>query len=138
MTWSPPTWDVAATAALGLLLAVGVPFIADTPGRVLLAGAAVLLLGSVLRDLVARPRLAADADGVVVRRLTGTTRRPWGAVRVRVREVRRLGLRGGTLELDGSTGPDDDGPLVVLGRRDLGTAPASVARALRALDPTGG
>ena len=32
-------------------------------------------------------------------------------------------------------GPDDDGVLVVLGRRDLGADPDEVARALRALAP---
>jgi Bacterial PH domain len=47
-------------------------------------------------------------------------------------------MRSRTLELDTATGPDDDGHLVVLGRRDLGTDPDAVARALRALDPTGG
>jgi hypothetical protein len=55
---------------------------------------------------------------------------------VRVRESRRLGVRSRTLELDTAAGPDDDGVLLVLGRRDLGTDPDEVARALRALDPT--
>jgi hypothetical protein len=54
---------------------------------------------------------------------------------VQVRETRRLGVRGRTLELDTAAGPDDSGTLVVLGRRDLGADPAEVARALRALDP---
>jgi hypothetical protein len=44
-------------------------------------------------------------------------------------------MRSRTLELDTAAGPDDDGVLVVLGRRDLGTDPDDVARALRALDP---
>jgi hypothetical protein len=35
-----------------------------------------------------------------------------------------------------AAGPDDDGVLVVLGRRDLGADPQDVARALRELDPT--
>jgi hypothetical protein len=55
---------------------------------------------------------------------------------VRVRETRRLGVRGRTLELDTASGPDDDGVLIVLGRRDLGADPDEVARTLRALDPT--
>jgi hypothetical protein len=54
-----------------------------------------------------------------------------------VRETRRFGVRSRTLELDTAAGPDDDGVLVVLGRRDLGADPEEVARALRALDPTG-
>ena len=55
---------------------------------------------------------------------------------MQVRETRRLGVRGRTLELDTGGGPDDPGVLVVLGRRDLGADPEEVARALRALDPT--
>jgi hypothetical protein len=43
----------------------------------------------------------------------------------------------GAGELDTAAGPDDDGVLVVLGRRDLGADPEQVARELRALDPTG-
>jgi hypothetical protein len=55
---------------------------------------------------------------------------------VKVRETRRLGLRGRTLELDTAAGPDDGGVLVVLGRRDLGADPERVARELQELDPT--
>ena len=137
MTWSPPAWDTAATASLGVLLAVALPFVADTPGRILAVAGAILLLGQAARDLVLRPRLSAGPDGVVVRTLTGPTRLPWTVLRVRVRETRRFGLRGRTLELDSSTGPDDDGSLVVLGRRDLGADPERVARALWRMDPTG-
>jgi hypothetical protein len=54
---------------------------------------------------------------------------------VRVRESRRLGVRSRTLELDTAAGPDDDGVLVVLARRDLGADPQEVARALQGLDP---
>jgi hypothetical protein len=42
-------------------------------------------------------------------------------------------VRGRTLELDTATGPDDDGVLVLLGRRDLGADPEEVARVLRSL-----
>jgi hypothetical protein len=55
---------------------------------------------------------------------------------VRVRTTRRLGISSRTLELDTAAGPDDDGVLVVLGRRDLGADPETVARSLRGLDPT--
>jgi hypothetical protein len=136
MTWSPPTWVTAASAAVGVLLAVSVPFIADTPGRILVAGGAVLLLGLSVRDRVLRPRLSAGPDGVVVRTLSGPTRLPWAGLRIRVRESRRFGLRGRTLELDTAAGPDDDGTLVVLGRRELGADPETVARDLWRLDPT--
>jgi hypothetical protein len=96
-----------------------------------------VLLAQAARDLLQRPRLSAGPDGVRVRRLRGGVHLPWHRVHVDVRETRRLALRTVTLELDTATGPDDDGVLVVLGRRDLGADPAAVARRLRELDPTG-
>ncbi len=120
---------------LGVGLALAVVFL-DAAGRVLVGSGAVLLLVLAARDLVARPRLAAGPDGVDVRNLVGGAHLPWSRLRVRVRETRRLGVRGRTLELDTASGPDDDGVLVVLGRRDLGTDPDEVARVLRQLDPT--
>ncbi len=135
MQWSPRIPETAALAAIGLGLALAV-LLVDAPGRVLVGAAALLVLAVAVRDLVARPRLAAGPDGVEVR--TWTTRRhlPWPGLRVRVREVRRFGMRGRTLELDSAAGPDDDGVLVVLGRRDLGADPQEVALAIHTLDPT--
>jgi hypothetical protein len=124
-----------AVVGAGLALSV---LVVDAVGRVLVGGAALLLLALAVRDLVARPRLTAGPDGVTVTTLTGRRHLPWSGLRVEVREVRRFGLRGRTLELDTASGPDDEGVLVVLGRRDLGADPAEVARALRALDPTAG
>jgi hypothetical protein len=46
-------------------------------------------------------------------------------------------VTGRALELDTAMGADDPGVLVLLGRRELGADPDEVARALRALDPTG-
>jgi hypothetical protein len=135
--WSPRGAETGALAVVGLGLALAVVLV-DAAGKVLIGTAAVLVLVLVVRDLVARPRLSAGPGGVDVR--TWTTRRhlPWPLLRVRVRETRRLGIRGRTLELDTAAGPDDDGLLIVLGRRDLGADPEEVARELRALDPTGG
>jgi Bacterial PH domain len=135
--WSPRAEETAVLAVLGLGLALAVVFL-DAAGRVLVGAGAVLLLALVARDLVARPRLAAGPDGVDVRNVTGGAHLPWSRLQVRVRETRRLGMRGRTLELDTAPGPDDDGVLVVLGRRDLGVDPGEVARALRELDPTAG
>ncbi len=135
MTWSTRTAETALSAAMGLLFAAGVAVVVDAPGRVLLALGSALFLAQVARDLLQRPRLAAGPDGVQVRRLVGAVHLPWGPLRIDVRETRRLGLRTPTLELDTASGPDDDGVLVVLGRRDLGAAPAAVARQLRELDP---
>jgi hypothetical protein len=122
-------------AAVGAGLALSV-VVLDAAGRVLVGLGAVLVLVLAARDLLARPRLAAGPDGVDVRTLTGGRHLPWPGLRVVVRETRRFGVRGRTLELDTAGGPDDPGVLVVLGRRDLGADPEEVARALRALDPT--
>jgi hypothetical protein len=137
VTWTTRSAETVGTAAVGVALAARVAVMADAPGRLLLAVAAGLLLALAGRDLLQRPRLAADPDGVHVRRLAGSLHLPWERLRVHVRETRRLGLRTVTLELDTAANPDDDGVLVVLGRRDLGTDPAAVARRLHELDPRG-
>jgi hypothetical protein len=135
--WSPRAGETVALVVLGLGLGLAVVFL-DAAGRVLVGAGALLVLGLAVRDVLTRPRLAAGPDGVDVRGLTGGVHLPWARLQVRVRETRRLGMRSRTLELDTAAGPDDDGHLVVLGRRDLGTDPDAVARALRALDPTAG
>jgi len=119
---------VAATAVAGLGLALAV-LLVDPVGRVLLGGAAVLLLGLAARDALLRPRLRTGADGVTVRALSGPTTIAWPHVRARVRSQRRHGLRARTLELEDRT---DDAVLLVLGRRELGTDPETVAEALHA------
>ncbi|HYO35181.1 MAG TPA: PH domain-containing protein [Geodermatophilus sp.] len=113
----------------------GTTVVLDPLGRVLVGAAAGLLLALAVRDRLLRPRLAAGPDGVVVRRLSGATVLPWARLRVQVRESRRWGLRSRLLELDTAADPDDDGDLVLLGRRDLGADPGDVARALRDLRP---
>jgi hypothetical protein len=132
--WSTRAAETVALVVAGVVLAV-VAALLDPVGRVLVGTAAVLLLILALRDRVLRPRLAADPDGLLVRRLSGTMELPWTLLRVRVRETRRWGVRARLLELDTATGPDDDGVLVLLGRRDLGTDPEQVARALQDLAP---
>ena len=135
MQWSPRAGETGALAAVaaGLGLSVG---LLDAPGRVLVGTAAFLLLLVVAHDVRTRPRLTAGPDGVDVRTWTGRRHLPWPLLRVRVRVTRRLGISSRTLELDTAAGPDDDGVLVVLGRRDLGADPEAVARSLRELDPT--
>jgi hypothetical protein len=135
MQWSPRGGETAALAAVAAGLALAVVLL-DAPGRILVGTAALLLLLVVVHDLRARPRLRAGADGVDVRTWTGSRHLPWPLLRVRVRVTRRLGISSRTLELDTAAGPDDDGVLVVLGRRDLGADPEVVARSLRDLDPT--
>jgi hypothetical protein len=134
--WSPRPAETGVLAAIGLVLAVGV-LLVDTTGRVLVGAAALLVLGVAVRDLVARPRLTAGPDGVDVRTWISPRHLPWPGLRIRVRETRRFGVRCRTLELDTAAGPDDDGVLVVLSRRDLGADPQMVARTLAELDPSG-
>ena len=135
MEWSPRPAATVALGAVGVGLALAV-LVVDTTGRVLVGAAALLVLAAVVRDVVARPRLAAGPDGVDVRLWRARRHLPWPVLQVRVREMRRFGVRSRTLELDTAAGPDDDGMLLLLGRRDLGADPAEVARTLRALDPT--
>ena len=128
MQWSPRPGEVVATAAAGLGLALAV-LLVDPVGRVLVGGAALLLLALAARDALLRPRLHADETGVTARRLSGVTTIGWPAVRVRVRVQRRWGLRSRTLELEDA---GDDAVLVVLGRHELGADPQDVADALYA------
>jgi hypothetical protein len=134
--WSPRPAETGALAGIGIALAVAV-LLVDRTGRVLVGAAALLVLGLALRDVVARPRLTAGPDGVDVRSWIGRRHLPWPGLRIHVRETRRFGVRSRTLELDTAADPDDDGVLVVLGRRDLGADPGTVARTLAELDPTG-
>ena len=126
MQWSPRLPGVVATAGAGLGLALAAAAV-DPVGRVLVGGAALLLLGVAARDALLRPRLRAHGAGVTVRRLSGPITIPWPRLRVRVRTQRRWGVRGRTLELEDR---GDDAVLVVLGPRDLGDDPGSVAQAL--------
>ncbi|SNS78745.1 PH domain-containing protein [Geodermatophilus saharensis] len=134
MQWSARTAETVVLGTGGVLLALAALTL-DTAGRVLVGAAGALLLALALRDVLLRPRLSADPGGVVVRTLSGRTRLPWPGLRVRLRSTRRLGVRSRLLELDTAAGPDDDGTLVLLGRRDLGTDPAAVAQALEAMRP---
>ena len=134
MQWSPRAGETVALATVGLGFVLTVVLL-DTPGRILVGAGALLVLLLVLRDVVLRPRLSAGPNGVVVRTLGGRQQLPWPALRIQVRATRRFGVRSRTLELDTAAGPDDDGDLVLLGRRDLGVDPGDVARTLRGLRP---
>ncbi|CCG01036.1 PH domain-containing protein [Blastococcus saxobsidens] len=132
MQWSPPALVPAGLAAAGVALGA-TALLLDAAGRVLVGGAAVLLLALAVREALLRPRLAAGPDGVEVRTLTGRRLLPWGLLRVQVRTARRWGTTVRTLELDAwPPAGDDDGLLVVLGRWDLGADPRDVARTLDA------
>jgi hypothetical protein len=136
MQWSPRPGETVALVAVALGLGLAL-VVLDAPGRLLVGTGVLLLLVLGVRDLLIRPRLVVHTDGLEVRTWTGRRHLPWTGLRVHVRESRRWGMRSRTLELDTSAGPHDEGVLVVLGRRELGTDPEEVARALRGLDPTG-
>lgn len=126
MQWSPRPFEsgLAATVGIALLLVViGL----DTAGRLLVGATGVLLLALALSDVLVRPRLRADSEGLTVRTLVRRVGGPWAGIAIRVRTGRRLGARAHTLEID--IGEE----LVVLGRRELGADPVSVAEDLRRL-----
>jgi hypothetical protein len=130
-----PAVVVGLVAAVGLLawVVLGVRTGSlDGPGRLLLGVAGVAVGGAALFGLRARPRLAADEEGLVLRGVLATRRWPWARVdAVRVVRMRRLGMPAAYLEIEAR---DDDGSerLLVLGRLELGTDPVDVAEALQA------
>jgi hypothetical protein len=93
----------------------------------LLAAAAVLAYA--VRDLVARDRLVADADGVVAVRSFATRRRlTWDQVeRLAVDSRLRFGARSELLELDAGE------EIFQYSRYDLGVAPEEALEALEAV-----
>lgn len=122
------TWAVAAAGACwcAVLWTAG----SDPAGR-LLAGVAAAGFGWLaLFWTRARPRLAADADGITFGGLWRTRHHPWPLVRrVRVTRTRRLGRETDVLEIDTVTAAGDE-RLYVLGRLDLGEDPDDVAAVL--------
>ena len=98
----------------------------------MLLGAVALLLGFAgVYTAVARPRLAADQDGITVRGLTGARSWRWAEVNVRLVRTRRLGRDAATLEVDADNA--EQPALIVLGRLDLGADPEDVVEELLAL-----
>jgi Bacterial PH domain len=122
---------VALAWVLALAAGVWAALAGDPPGRVLLGTVALLLAAAGLFTSVARPRLAADREGIAVRGLTGTRRWTWAEVNVRLVRTRRLGRETATVEVDAENAEPPD--LVVLGRFDLGADPEDVVEDLLAL-----
>jgi hypothetical protein len=134
--WSPAPLRTALVAAAAVVLALAAAFVVpDLPGRILVGLAALGAAVDAARDVVVRPRLAAGPEGVAVRTWGAPQRLAWPGLRARVRTTRRLGVLTRTLEIDVDPAVDEDGVLVVLGRRDLGAPVEEVARRLRAMNP---
>lgn len=121
--WSPRPAGIALCAVGGLFMAVGsVTLASDTPGRVLSGIAAAGLVVYAAGTWRARPKLALDADGLVLRGWIHARRLSRSDVAViRLVEFSRLGRRVRMLEIETVAGS-----LVMLSRWDLGTAPADV------------
>jgi hypothetical protein len=120
---------VSAWVVTALLLAgvVTDAVAGDRGGLVLFALAAVAVGAFAAHATVVRPRLAADAEGLVARTLGGTHRLPWAQTRTRLRTTRRLGRDGVTLEIE------HDEQLYVFGWLDLGEDPRDVLDVLSTL-----
>lgn len=120
MSAGPPRWAAVALLLIAtalLSLGLGLADAGNRSGRLLALPAGLVLAGLGLRDLLLRPVLCADADGVDVVVGLHRTRCPWSDVqRLRVVRDRRTPL----LELDLG------GALVVLSRQRLGRPPDMV------------
>ncbi|MBB3662666.1 hypothetical protein FB384_001570 [Prauserella sediminis] len=140
-------WVLAAGAAVGAFAASGS---ADRPGMLLFGLGAVAMALAAAYGTVVRPRLAADAAGLRIRSLGGTSRLAWREVRIRLTTVRRLGREATALEIEpvaptlpatdplsSATGddaePTGDAGLMVLGWLELGVDPRDVHDDLTAL-----
>jgi len=129
-SWAPrQAVAVSAWAVTALLLAgvVADVLTGDRGGLVLFALAAVAVGAFAVHATVVRPRLAADAEGLVARTLGGTHRLPWAQTRTRLRTTRRMGRDGVTLEIE------HDDELYVFGWLDLGEDPRDVLDVLSTL-----
>lgn len=137
--WSARAGIVALTwvaTALAAAWCTGSWVTRTDPAGGLIAGAATLGLATfAIFGTRARPRLAADADGVTIGGVLRRRHHPWPLVRgIRVLRVRRFGRESSLLEIDTSDAAGGE-RLYVLGRLDLGEDPEDVAAALSAHRP---
>ena len=129
-SWAPRQAVVVSAWVVTALLLAGVvadALTGDRGGLVLFALAAVAVGAFAGHATVVRPRLAADAEGLVARTLGGTHRLPWAQTRTRLRTTRRMGRDGVTLEIE------HDEQLYVFGWLDLGEDPRDVLDVLSTL-----
>jgi hypothetical protein len=128
VVWRVPVGHVVAKAATAVALAVLAVFL-DAQGALLAWAGAAVGAGLTARDLVFPVRLAADDEGLTVRR----KRLAWSQiVSIRVDVRQRLGLTARMLEID------DGDRLYLLSVYDLGAQPDDVAAELNARLPAGG
>jgi hypothetical protein len=133
-SWAPRRAVVVSAWAVTALLLAGVvadALTGDRGGLVLFGLATVAVGAFAAHATIVRPRLAADADGLVARTLGGTHRLPWAQTRARLRTTRRFGRDGVTLEIE------HDEQLYVFGWLDLGEDPRDVLDVLSTLRARG-
>lgn len=132
--WSPrpALVGIGWLAALGLLATTLLTGSAETRVFAGVATAAFVLAAGY--GTLLRPKLHADADGMVVRLLGGRLHLSWQSTRIKVARTRRLGRTVALLELDGRDALGEE-QLVVLGWLELGADPDDVLAVLRALRP---
>ena len=114
-----------AVLALQLVAALALLVVAatsdDRGGRLLGGAAGLLLLAVAVHDLVLRPVLVVEPDGIEVAAIGGRRRLGWSQVeRVDASTDIRRGVRSRLLEIDAG------GTLVLLSQRRLGREPAEV------------
>lgn len=129
-SWAPRQAVVVSAWVVTALLLAGVvadALTGDRGGLVLFALAAVAVGAFAAHATLVRPRLAADAEGLVARTLGGTHRLPWAQTRTRLRTTRRMGRDGVTLEIE------HEEQLYVFGWLDLGEDPRDVLDVLSTL-----
>ncbi len=130
LRFGPDRRLTALSGTMALIATAAAVLASDPAGRLLLAGAALVLLAYTGTDLIYWPRLTVSAAGLLVR--TPATRGliPWSEVATVHADTRqRAGLRSVTLEIDAGE------RLVVFSRRSLGADPADVAGLICAFRP---
>ena len=135
-SWATPV-PVGCALTVGgvVLLAAAALSGSDPAGLVIMGAAGLLLIALGASSLVIRPRLTATRESLTIRTVTGRHTHPRASIaRIRVVSYPRFGRRVPNLEIDIVDSNDDgDEKLVILGRWELGAAPADVAEALAGL-----
>jgi hypothetical protein len=129
-SWAPRQALVVSAWAVTALLLIGAvadALTGDRGGLVLFGLAAIAVGAFAAHATLVRPRLTADAEGLVTRTLGGTRRLPWVQTRTRLRTTRRLGRDGVTLEIE------HEDELYVFGWLELGEDPRDVLDVLSTL-----
>jgi hypothetical protein len=132
--WSPRPALVGVGWLAALALLATAVFSGSPETRLFTGVATIAFVLAAGYGTLLRPKLRADADGIVVRLLNGRLHLPWQSTRIKVARTRRLGRTVALLELDGRDTQGEE-QLVVLGWLELGADPDDVLDVLLALRP---